>query len=105
METLSNVPFDEIRLGDTATVSRTLSSSELEALAMVGGDVDAFHIADAEAPPAGAVQAESVGAEALLSGLLNRQLPGPGTSIAAQDLRFEGSVQAGDELVATVTAR
>ena len=48
---------------------------------------------------------EAVGAEALLSGLLNRKLPGPGTSIAAQDLHFEGSVQTGDELTATVTAR
>ena len=49
--------------------------------------------------------AESVGVEALLSGLLNRKLPGPGSSIAAQNLRFEGSVEAGDELVVTVTVR
>jgi len=51
------------------------------------------------------MQAESVGVEALLSGLLNRKLPGPGTSIAAQNLRFEGSVEAGDEVVASATAR
>jgi len=105
MESLTNVTFDEIRVGDTANVSRKLSTSELEALALVGGDVDAFHIADGEASRTGGIQTESVGAEALLSGLLNRKLPGPGTSIAAQDLRFEGSVQAGDELVASVTAR
>jgi phosphate acetyltransferase len=105
METLTNVTFDEIRVGDTAHVSRKLSSFEVEALALVGGDVDAFHIADSQQSACAEMQAESVGAEALLSGLLNRKLPGPGTSIAAQDLRFDGNVAAGDELVATVTAR
>jgi phosphate acetyltransferase len=105
MESLTNVTFDEIRVGDTASVSRQLNTSEVEALALVGGDVDAFHIAEGEPPRPSQVQAESVGAEALISGLLNRKLPGPGTSIAAQDLHFEGSVQTGDELVATVKAR
>jgi len=51
------------------------------------------------------MQTEAVGAEALLSGLLQRKLPGPGTSIMAQDLQFKGSVQPGDELIVTVTAR
>ncbi len=105
METLTNVTFDEIRVGDTAHVSRKLSSFEVEALALVGGDVDAFHIANGQQSSGTEMQAESVGAEALLSGLLNRKLPGPGTSIAAQDLRFEGNIAAGDDLVATVTAR
>jgi len=105
MESLTNVTFNEIRVGDSAEVSRILSESEVEALALVGGDVDSFHIADAERQPTPEIQAKSVGAEALLSGLLNRKLPGPGTSIAAQDLRFEGNLQAGDELVASVTAR
>src|SRR4051812_17753243 len=105
MESLTNVTFDEIKVGATANVSRKLSKPEVEALAMVGGDVDAFNIADGEQQRPSELQAESVGAEALLSGLLNRKLPGPGTSIAEQNLRFEGNVQAGDELVATVTAR
>ncbi len=105
MESLSNIIFDEIRVGDTAEVSRQLSTAEVEALALVSGDVDAFQIADIEAPPHGPMRAEPIGAEALLSGLLNRKLPGPGTSIVAQDLQFEGTVQPGDELVAKVTAR
>ena len=105
MKSFSNITFDEIKVGDTANVSRKLSVSEVEALALVGGDVDAFHIAKDEQARPDKIQVESVGAEALLSGLLNRQLPGPGTSIAAQDLHFEGSVQPGDELVASVTAR
>ena len=105
MESLTNVTFSEIKVGDTASVSRRLSTAEVEALALAGGDVDAFQIAEGQPPRPGQAQTESVGAEALLLGLLNRKLPGPGTSITAQDLHFTGRVQTGDELVATVTAR
>jgi phosphate acetyltransferase len=105
MESLTNVLFDEIKIGAKASVTRRLSKMEVEALALVGGDVDAFHIAEGKQGRPGEVRTEAVGAEALISGLLNRKLPGPGTSIAAQDLQFHGNVQTGDELVATVTAR
>ena len=81
MESLTNVTFDEIKVGDTATVKRRLSKTEVEALALVGGDVDAFQIS--EQPAKDEMHTDAVGAEALLSGLLNRKLPGPGTSIAA----------------------
>jgi len=105
MESFTNVTFDEIRVGDTAKVSRKLSAFEVEALALVGGNVDAFHVVDGQWSPEAPMQAESVGVEALLSGLLNRKLPGPGTAIVAQNLRFESSVVAGDEVVASATAR
>jgi len=105
METLTNVTFNELKVGDTATITRRLSGNEVEALAMVGGDVDAFQIANQEMQIPSSMQTKAVGAEALLSGLLQRKLPGPGTSIAAQDLHFEGSMQTGDELIATVTVR
>jgi phosphate acetyltransferase len=105
MEDLTNVTFNEIKIGDTASITRRLNRTEVEALALVGGDVDAFHIAEHEQSLPDHVQTEAVGAEALLSSLLNRKLPGPGTTIAAQELSFQGSVKTGDELIATVTAR
>jgi phosphate acetyltransferase len=105
MASLTNVTFREIKVGDKASISRRLNKAEVEALALAGGDVDAFQITEGEPPQPGQEQTDSVGAEALLLGLLNRKLPGPGTSITAQDLRFTGRVQTGDQLVATVTAR
>ena len=105
MEAFTNVTFNEIKVGDSATIARRLSTAEVEALALAGGDVDAFQLAEGPPPQPGQAQTESVGAEALLLGLLNRKLPGPGTSVLAEDLRFAGQVQTGDELVATVTAR
>jgi phosphate acetyltransferase len=105
MEPLTNVTFDEIKIGDTATITRRLSRTEVETLALVGGDVDAFELADDQPVDREKIRTEAVGAEALLSGLLNRKLPGPGSCIQDQNLHFEGKVQAGDEVTATITAR
>ncbi len=104
MAALTNITFNEIKVGDTESISRRLSRTEVEALALAGGDVDAFQIADEEESP-GELHTEAVGTEALLSALLNRRLPGPGTTIASQDLHFQGSLQAGANLIATVTVR
>jgi phosphate acetyltransferase len=101
----TNRTFDEIAVGDSASHSHRLSVTDVEALALVSGDVDPFHLDTHEAGPHGeGVFAKAVGAEALISGMLERRLPGPGTTIIAQDLRFDGSVTPGDELTATVTA-
>jgi phosphate acetyltransferase len=105
-QTLHNRTFDEIRVGDSERVTRRLTTTEVEALALVSGDVDSFHLADGEAAANGnGVRAKAVGAEALISNLLSRRLPGPGTTILSQDLRFEGTVHAGDAITGTVTAR
>jgi phosphate acetyltransferase len=50
------------------------------------------------------VAAQAVGAEAIVSGLLNRRMPGPGTRIVAQDLRFRGKIVTGESVTATVRA-
>jgi phosphate acetyltransferase len=100
----SNRTYAEIAVGESVTVARRLSQTDVEALALVSGQVDPFHIADGDDAPTGLV-VRSVGAEALVSGLLNRRLPGPGTIILSQDLRFHGTVTIGDEVMATVTAR
>jgi phosphotransacetylase len=105
MESLTNVTYKEIKIGDKASITRRMSQMEVEALALVSGDVDAFQIGDGKKGKPAEARTEAVGAEALISGLLNRKLPGPGTSITAQDLQFHGNVQAGDELVATIKAR
>lgn len=106
METFTNLTFDEIEVGRSESVTRRLSLTDTEALALVSGDVDAFHLQETdrpEGPPE--VFAKAVGAEALVSALLCRRLPGPGTTVLRQELRFEGSVRTGDEVTGTVTAR
>jgi hypothetical protein len=59
MESLTNVPFDEIHVGDSASVSRRLTQFDVEAFALVSGDVDAFHIEEGERLDRGGMHAES----------------------------------------------
>jgi phosphotransacetylase/acyl dehydratase len=105
MTGFQNVTFDEIEIGKTVSVSRPVTETEVGAMALVSGDVDPWHIADEAGHRAGPATAQAVGAEALLSGLLNRRMPGPGTRILNQVLRFDGVISVGPEVTASVTAR
>lgn len=105
MSGFQNVTFDEIQVGKTVSVSRPVTETEVGAMALVSGDVDPWHIADDAGPRSGPATAQAVGAEALLSGLLNRRMPGPGTRILSQELRFDGVIGVGPEVTASVTAR
>lgn len=103
MINFTNRIFDEIAIGESLTMSRRLSETDVEALALVSGDVDPFHL-DGSESAGGSISAKAVAAEALLSAMLSRRLPGPGSTILAHNLKFVGCVNAGDELTGTVTA-
>jgi phosphate acetyltransferase len=101
-----NIIFDEIEIGKPVSISRPVTHTEVEALALVSGDVDPYHVeAGALERDEGPVSAQAVGAEAILSGLLNRRMPGPGTRILSQDLHFRGKIRTGETVTATVTPR
>ena len=70
----------------------------------MSGDIDEAHL-DRERSPGRVPAAEPVAAEAYFSYLLNRRLPGPGTTILAHDLTFRGRIALGDTLEVTVTAK
>jgi phosphate acetyltransferase len=103
VSSFSNVTFDEIEVGKSLSVSRTISRTDIEALTFVSGDIDEAQVEE-EAGRESGLGAESVAAEAFFSYLLNRRLPGPGTKILAHDLSFQGRIAMGDTLTATVTA-
>ena len=105
MNSFTNVTFDEIEIGRSETVSRRMSQTEVEALALVSGDIDNFHLENTAGSGADVgASARAVGAEALVTGVLCRRLPGPGTTVLRQALEFNGTIRTGDELTATVTA-
>lgn len=105
MRNFRNVTFDEIEIGACASVTRTLTSTEVDALALVSGDLDPFHVEDAAALGTDGASAQAVGGEAIISGMLNRRMPGPGTVIISQNLAFRGTIRVGDRVTATVTAK
>lgn len=99
-----NHPFAEIRTGDKATLTRTLTQHDLDGLATLSGEVDPAG-PDASAP-ANAQYRQSVThgmwGSALISTVLGRQLPGAGTILLHQSLDFLAPVAVGDKVDVTV---
>jgi len=105
MSAYRNVTFDELAPGATASAHRALTQTEIEALVLVSGDIEPFHVEDDEATPDAALCVDAVGVQAVISGLLERKLPGPGTRIVSQQFEYEGHIRVGDDLSASVTVR
>ena len=105
MTAFQSVTFDEIEVGRTASVSRPVTETEVGAMALVSGDLDSWYLGPDAGERGEPPTAQAVGAEAIVSMLLNRRLPGPGTRILAHDLRFDGVIDAGADVTACVTAR
>jgi phosphate acetyltransferase len=100
-----NVTLDELEVGASASVRRALTQTEIEALVLVSGDVEPFHLEDGGAEPGELLAVDAVGVSAVISGLLERRLPGPGTRIVSTRLEYSGQVRVGEELTASVTVR
>ena len=98
-----NYTFDEIVVGHSETLTRQLSVTEIEGLALAAGAIDPAHL---EGTPAvdGPV-APGAAAAALVSNLLLRRFPGPGSAIVETKLHYEGTIAVGDNLTVTVRAR
>ncbi|MFH1079995.1 MAG: bifunctional enoyl-CoA hydratase/phosphate acetyltransferase [Pseudomonadota bacterium] len=106
-EEWTNVTFDKILVGASADMSVTLTGPQIDLMAMVSGDVDAFHLksqGSADSREA-AKRTEASGAETILSNLIGTRLPGPGTKILHRDLIFDGDITAGDTLTARIVVR
>jgi phosphate acetyltransferase len=104
---LRNRPYDAIRIGDSARLSRTLSRLDIKSFALVSGDLNPTHVDDdyVREHGDGRLVAHNLWAGALISSVLGNELPGPGTVYVGQTLRFEEPVLAGDTVTATVTVR
>jgi len=104
---LENHPFDEIRVGDSASLTRTLTRTDVKTFAVLSGDLNPTHVDDDYARKLGGghLVAHSMLSGALISSVLGNELPGPGTRYVRQDLRFVRPVAADDTITATVTVR
>ena len=98
---MRNLSFDEIEIGRPFTLSRTLSRPDIEALAFAAGTIDTFALNGNGDGPAGSVQA--VSAASLISHVVNRQFPGAGSVIAEESFTFDGELETGATIVATLT--
>ncbi|WP_022723071.1 MaoC/PaaZ C-terminal domain-containing protein, partial [Rhodopseudomonas sp. B29] len=104
MDQIQNRTYDEIALGDTASLVRTLTAQDIAVFAIMSGDVNPMHV-DAEYAKSDMfhqVIAHGMWGGALISTLLGTQLPGPGTIYLDQSLRFKKPVLLGDTITVTV---
>jgi phosphate acetyltransferase len=99
----TNHTFDEIEIGAAEKAARTVTATDVEALALASGDVEGYHV-EGRKPGDEQPHTQGAAAIALIAGLLNRRLPGPGSAIVATRFHYAGSIRVGDTLTATVTA-
>jgi phosphate acetyltransferase/phosphate butyryltransferase len=106
LEVLRNRTFDEIVVGDSATIQRTLTAADMQLFAAMSGDLGAQGGEElAESTRLHGVIAHGMWGAALISAVLGTRLPGPGTSYAGQALNFHAPVRVGDTLTVTVAVR
>ncbi|MCL4724510.1 MAG: bifunctional enoyl-CoA hydratase/phosphate acetyltransferase, partial [Rhodocyclaceae bacterium] len=106
MEYIENRTFDEIQVGDSATLVRTLRPQDIQLFAIMSGDVNPAHV-DPEYAKSGMfreVIAHGMWGGALISTVLGTQFPGPGTIYIDQTLHFSRPVGLGDTITVTLTA-
>ncbi|GLI98225.1 MULTISPECIES: bifunctional enoyl-CoA hydratase/phosphate acetyltransferase [Sphingobium] len=104
-EMIENRTFDEIAVGDTASVTRTLREEDIQLFALVSGDVNPAHL-DADYAATDLfhrVIAHGMWGGGLISAVLGTELPGPGAIYLSQSLRFTRPVGLGDAITTSVT--
>ncbi|MCL5272778.1 MAG: bifunctional enoyl-CoA hydratase/phosphate acetyltransferase [Gammaproteobacteria bacterium] len=104
---LENVTFDELSLGQKATLKRTLTQNDINLFAAMSGDVNPAHMDPnfAQSDIFHGVVGHGMWSGALISTLLGTVLPGPGTIYLEQDyftLQFKSPVRIGDILTLTI---
>lgn len=104
---IENRTFDEIEVGDSAEITRTLQRQDIELFAVMSGDVNPAHLDDeyAKSDPFREVIAHGMWGGALISAVLGTELPGPGTIYLNQSLEFRHPVGVGDTVVVRVKVR
>ncbi len=104
MERIENITFDEIEIGASACLTRTLSHKDIELFAIVSGDVNPAHVDEeyAKSDMFHKIIAHGMWGGALISNLLGTELPGPGTIYLNQTLRFQAPVGLGDTVTVVV---
>lgn len=96
--------IEELRVGDRAEFSKTLSETDVYLYAGVTGDLNPAHINEEYAKKTffktrivhGMLLA------GLISGVLGNRLPGPGTVYIRQEMTFLAPVRIGDTITASV---
>ena len=105
MQYIENKTFDEIKVGESAELTRKLKTEDIELFAVMSGDVNPAHVDEeyARSDMFHEVIAHGMWGGALISAVLGSELPGPGTIYLNQNLSFRRPVGLGDTVTIRVT--
>ena len=106
MNYIENRTYDEIKIGDSAIITRTLKPADIQLFAIMSGDVNPAHVDPeyAKSSMFREVIAHGMWGGALISTVLGTQFPGPGTIYIDQTLHFSRPVGLGDTITVTLRA-
>jgi 3-hydroxybutyryl-CoA dehydratase len=97
--------FEDLSVGMTETLSKTIASSDVVGFAQLTGDRNPIHLSEhfAAKTQFGKRIAHGLYTASLISAVLGTRLPGPGAIYVSQTLNFHAPVRIGDQVDVTVT--
>ncbi len=104
---LENKTFDEIQIGDTASLTQALRHEDIETWAAITGNPELLATPEVDAVTGAFESAGASGmwAAALISTIIGTRLPGLGSATKSVRLQFLGPAAVGTPVTATVTVR
>ena len=95
--------IEELTVGASASMSKTISETDVYLFAGITGDFNPAHINEVAARETrfGGRIAHGMLSAGLISAVLAMKLPGPGTIYLGQELKFTKPVRIGDNVTAT----
>ena len=105
MLTLRTLYFEDLSVGLTEKLAKTVASSDVVGFAEVTGDRNPIHLSEhfAAKTPFGTRIAHGLYTASLISAVLGTRLPGPGAVYISQTLNFRAPVKIGDTVNVTVS--
>jgi 3-hydroxybutyryl-CoA dehydratase len=95
--------FEDLKLGQKASLSKTITETDITLYSAVSMDTNAIHLDEefAKTTQFGGRIAHGMLSAGLISGVLGTRLPGPGTVYLGQTLKFRSPVKIGETVTAT----
>jgi 3-hydroxybutyryl-CoA dehydratase len=105
MNPLNGYDVEDLRVGMSASFSKTITEADLVLFAGVSGDNNAMHVNEefAAATPFGGRIVHGMLTASVISAAIANKMPGPGTIYLGQKLRFRAPVRPGETVHATVS--
>lgn len=105
MDYLENIPFDELQVGDSTTLTRTVTEQDVQLFAYLSGDINPLHLDEeyARTTQFGTRIAHGLFIGVLVTTAVATKLPGPGSIYRGQEMKFQRAVKIGDTVTAVLT--